>query len=341
MHRFVSVLITTTIALILATLPTHPISAQTPESFDCPVTLPNNVDAPGALDHYAQDGHTWFQNGIWITIPTNGILEVQPAQQNTNADSKTVGWGFEKLHVLRGEDVNGMVEITGQRLDKKSKLTPTNDSTVDHHYGPTGFVPVALLIPGEGCWEFTASAGNTSATWVLEVRFVDAGSAFVCPVTFPNTSELMGLPKFPGDGMVYNEDDLWVAIPANGVLEFSPKLHGYEDEPGFEEWLAFKLHVHRGANAKGNVTITGQRLDKPSELGPTNILGVEDGYRDIGFLPVSLMIPAEGCWELTATAGDSIATWVVDVRINEEPLPTPESSSQPSHRIHSKSLRCV
>lgn len=328
MRKLVRVLITTTIAFTIAAMPMHAITAQTPEPFDCPVTLPNHVDAPGGLDHYAADDHTWFEDGIWISIPTDGILNIGPMHQNTDPASERFGWGFEKLIVLRGEEVNGMVEINGQRLDQASELTPTNDPTVDHNYGSTGFVPVALLIPGEGCWEFTATAGNASATWVLEVRFVDSDGAFVCPVTFPNTAELMGLPPFPGDGMVYmvyNEDDLWIAIPTDGILEFSPELHGYVDEPGFEDWPTFKLHVHRGSNAEGNVTITGQRLDAPSEPEPTNILGVEDSYRDVGFLPVTLMIPDEGCWEITATAGESSATWTVDVRVIKDTIATPQS----------------
>lgn len=148
--------------------------------------------------------------------------------------------------------------------------------------------------------------------------------AFDCPVTYPNTDELMGLPPFLGDGMVYTKDDLWIAIPADGILEFHPQHHAYPDDPEFEGWLEFKLHVHRGSNAKGTVTISGQRLDEPSDLEATNVLGVEESYGDSGFLPVSLVIPTEGCWELTATAGDSSATWVVDVRMVASPEATPE-----------------
>ena len=133
----------------------------------------------------------------------------------------------------------------------------------------------------------------------------------------------MGLPKYLGDGMAYNDDDLWIAVPADGLLKFDPVLHGYVDDPEFEDWLGFKLHVHRRSNAKGSVTITGQRLDAPSHLSPTNILGVEDSYRDSGFLPVSLMIPEAGCWELTASAGDSSATWVVEVRVVNDRIATP------------------
>ncbi|MCO5227046.1 MAG: hypothetical protein M9934_02020 [Thermomicrobiales bacterium] len=163
--------------LIVAVVAVPAANAQTPASFTCPVTLPNHVNAPGAWKHYAADGHTWFENGLWISIPTDGVLLIGPAQQVTTRDSKYFGWGSEKLILLRGEGVRGMVEITGQRLDQPSDKAAFNDTKVDHFYGETGFVPIALMIPGAGCWQFTATAGDASATWVLDVRaFLGAGT---------------------------------------------------------------------------------------------------------------------------------------------------------------------
>ncbi|MCO5225225.1 MAG: hypothetical protein M9953_07800 [Thermomicrobiales bacterium] len=162
--------------LIVAVLVVPAASAQTSASFTCPVTLPNHIDARGAWKHYAADGHTWFENVLWISIPTDGVLRIGPAQQVTTRDSKYFGWGSEKLILLRGEGVRGMVEITGQRLDRPSDRAAFNDTAVDHFYGETGFVPIALMIPGAGCWQFTATVGDASATWVLYVRFLGAGT---------------------------------------------------------------------------------------------------------------------------------------------------------------------
>lgn len=145
--------------------------AQTPAVAAYPVTLPNNVSAPAGQEKYAAEGNTWFENNIWISIPDDGVIEIGPDQQIVDEDSEFAGWGSEKLIVLRGEGVDGFVVITGQRLDEKSDDVPTSDTTVDSSYGRSGFVPVALLIPSEGCWEFTATAGDNSATWVMDVRF--------------------------------------------------------------------------------------------------------------------------------------------------------------------------
>lgn len=150
---------------------------------------------------------------------------------------------------------------------------------------------------------------------------------FACPVTLPNTEELMGLPGFLGEGKVYNEDDLWIAIPANGVLEFHPGNQARSRESDFYGWMTFKLHVHRDEDASGTVGITGQRLDAPADVETVNAPGVAEHYGDSGFVPVSLVVPEEGCWESTATAGDSSATWVVDVRIVGDPAATPTTQA--------------
>lgn len=171
MYRLIRLLLSWAIVLIAILAPGLVATSQTPTMFECPVTLPNNVDAEGANKHYAADGHTWFENGIWITIPADGVLTIGPMQQMPDDHQDYPGWGFEKLHVLRSEDVHGFIDITGLRLDQPSKEIPDNDKAVDANYGSTGFVPIALMIPAPGCWELTATTGDASATWVVEVKF--------------------------------------------------------------------------------------------------------------------------------------------------------------------------
>lgn len=184
----------------------------TPSSaHQCPVTLPNNVHAEGGLDHYAADGHTWFENGIWITIPTDGVMRMQLHQQNTDPESQYFGWAFEKLIVLRDESVRGMVEITGERLDEESAEFAFNDTANDHHYGETGFVPTILMIPDEGCWKFTATAGDASATWTLAVQYVDEYPFdWTAPITYDECPQEEVLPLYDREnpsGTQYTQED--------------------------------------------------------------------------------------------------------------------------------------
>ncbi len=155
------------LAIPFFTVPTGAVASD----FACPVTLPDGEVAPAAAQYYAQPGHTVHDNGIWVTVPTDGVLRIAPGQILPLNDPEYPGWGSEKLMVLRGDDVEGVVNITGQRLDALSADAPVNDPVVDGAYGEAGFVPIALMIPTAGCWEFTATAGDASLTWVLDVRF--------------------------------------------------------------------------------------------------------------------------------------------------------------------------
>jgi hypothetical protein len=58
---------------------------------------------------------------------------------------------------------------------------------------------------------------------------------------------------------------------------------------------------------RGELTIEGQRLDAPAPLLRAEI---PEGYGDIGFRPVSLIFPAQGCWEVTGKVGKERLTFV-------------------------------
>ena len=220
-------------------------------TFMCPVTLPNHVDATGGLDHYAADGHTWFEDGIWITIPTEGVLNIGPHQQNNDPESKYYGWGFEKLFVLRGEGVSGMVDISGKRLDAQSDLQPFNDPGTDKYYGETGFVPIALMIPGEGCWEFTAVVGDASATWTLQVGFARE-SPWTQPISFtecPADAERNRYdPENPGDTQYSLEEYDDVSPDRSYEIVGAP-------DPDDAEAVVVRLRETYGCIARGETTL--------------------------------------------------------------------------------------
>ncbi|MCA9833368.1 MAG: hypothetical protein KC435_05440 [Thermomicrobiales bacterium] len=313
-----------TALLILPFFTTADIHA-TPTAFVCPVTAPSDVKPSAEENPFATDQTTYYEDGIWVTIPADGMLTL------THTDevlvSKLQGWRSSTHTWMRADGVEGWIIVSGKRLDEASDLSPQTPLSPERQYVKVGYAKTGIAFPSGGCWEVTATVGGHSVTWVMDIRWTDdAGTpsaGFTCPVTHPNTSDLHGLPGYLGNGMVYHQDDLWLAIPADGTWTYDPAIYGHPENPAYAGWAGFKLHVYRGENAHGNVTVTGQRLDQDSDQQAVNDTSVDEYYGDSGFVPVALMIPSEGCWEFTITAGESTATWVMDVRFVSEVTPIP------------------
>jgi hypothetical protein len=83
----------------------------------------------------------------------------------------------------------------------------------------------------------------------------------------------------------------------------------------------------------GQLTIQGRRLDAPAPpLGSY----VPDAYGFPGFWSTALRFPTEGCWEVTARAGDTAITFVVRaVRAVVEPTPTLAAGAPGSPAVRS------
>ncbi len=135
-----------------------------------------------------------------------------------------------------------------------------------------------------------------------------------CPATLPGESLLVP-PPYPArapypDFFWHGTSSLWTMVPANGRWPSLPRgERGYRQKlfvwrPGYdgrmEQWPA--------------LTVTGRRLDGNAE--PLAAEEATNAYnRDFGgwAMLAAVEVPAHGCWELTATYGDSAVTFVVSV----------------------------
>jgi hypothetical protein len=102
-------------------------------------------------------------------------------------------------------------------------------------------------------------------------------------------------------GNWYGNAALWVRLAPRGVLP--AQLDESELGTKFPWWRV----------VSGRLTISGQRLDGPSEGFRGDI---PDGYGDRGFQSAGLIWPAPGCWRVTGRlAGQSLTfiAWVQKV----------------------------
>lgn len=119
-----------------------------------------------------------------------------------------------------------------------------------------------------------------------------------CPVTPPNGETPPGGqpgPEFHGNG------DLWTALPS-GAKPDDVRENGSS---------ATKFPWWRGPGAKGQLRITGQRLQG---RGPPIRPRIPAGYGRTGFQASAVIFPRDGCWEITGKAGDAALTAVIRVR---------------------------
>jgi hypothetical protein len=113
--------------------------------------------------------------------------------------------------------------------------------------------------------------------------------------------------------MFYGENGLWTVLWPDGVVVFEPNGPGEIRPDGS---LAMKFPWWRADWAAGNLTISGVRLDGP---GQTLTAEIPDGYGLTGFQATAIVFPGEGCWEVTAQAGESRLRFVTQVRRLTEP----------------------
>lgn len=164
------------IAIILCLLVT--VLSGTPTlgatDFACPVTVSKMTHPRTNESPFAHDQPVIHRDGIWVSVPADGVVELTPQDEILFGMSR--GYRADEHTWLRDDGVEGFILISGKRLDQSSELTPRNAVSPQRQYLKTGAVEASIAFPSEGCWEVTASVGEHSLTWVVDVRFVDEAS---------------------------------------------------------------------------------------------------------------------------------------------------------------------
>jgi hypothetical protein len=118
----------------------------------CPLTdangnIPSGASFPGQEFH----GNDALAVGFW-----KSNVVVWERQSDGSIDAKFGWWRV----------VSGRLQIEGRRLDGAARpLT----ARVPDGYFDSGFQPVGIVFPTEGCWEVTGRIGDESLTFVTLV----------------------------------------------------------------------------------------------------------------------------------------------------------------------------
>lgn len=130
-----------------------------------------------------------------------------------------------------------------------------------------------------------------------------------CPVTTPNGSTP---PGEQASDFYYGNGKIWTVLWPEGVVRFEP---GGPGEIRSDGSLVMKFGWWRGKGAAGTLNIAGKRLDGQA---PPLQAEIPEGYGDTGFQASGLVFPSEGCWQVTARAGEAELTIVTLVIKNNE-----------------------
>ncbi len=114
-------------------------------------------NARPSLESWAASENWVGNEGIWVSLPTNGLV----SWGSTTSTSKF--WTYVVGRV-------GAVTATARRLDGPAVSGfSMSGGTPSEGYGPPGFIPAGFLFPADGCWEVTYRVGDGSVTFVVEV----------------------------------------------------------------------------------------------------------------------------------------------------------------------------
>jgi hypothetical protein len=147
----------------------------------------------------------------------------------------------------------------------------------------------------------------TTATDIGSASTTRSVDSYECNLTTPDNHHKSKSPEngvFRGDG-TFGNDSLYTILGSK--IAFKPGGAGWVLADGSlsMKYMWWGLH-------NGQLTIEGHRLD---DTAPPLRASIPDGYGDIGFQATSLIFPTPGCWEVTASVGDSSISFVVDVAL--------------------------
>lgn len=151
----------------------------TPRSESCDATHPNNVKPPEHLEHYVNPNSTFYMEGIWVGLWPEGVMFID--RQGTISTGEFQGWRAQKMWWTRDDGVEGDLIVTGERLDGESP--DAVHIWLENQYGPSGFTPVTLAFPDQGCWRITGRVGEHTIEFVMQVKFVETYPWLATPVS--------------------------------------------------------------------------------------------------------------------------------------------------------------
>ena len=203
--------------------------ADIPE-MPCPVTLANGSTPP--LES-PQPGH--HGNGeLWTRLWDEGTVRFVPDGPGQILDEGRLVMGFEWWRGVPGE-----LEIDSRPLDPG---TPRVRARISGNYGGSGFQPVGISFPAEGCWEITGSVGDASLTFVTLVERVDEGVATTQPVDAVVSIPMLGWNEDKGQYEARLIDQLTGRdLPGRAPITAGGK-------PGFAWYNAFSLDGRKFAS---------------------------------------------------------------------------------------------
>lgn len=172
--RILLILISLMVGIAPAVIP-----ASTPPVFSCPVTLPSDNRPPRKSDPFDENESTHYENGIWVSVPSDGVLEL--TSDDEIVFGPLAGWRSQTVTWMRADGIEGWIIVSGQRLDAESDLSPQTPLSPQRQYVRVGTVTTGIAFPSEGCWEVTGivtspARGDAAITWVVDVRFVEIDS---------------------------------------------------------------------------------------------------------------------------------------------------------------------
>lgn len=261
----------------------------------CPVT-PTVTETP-PRDPNADP----FGSGPWFVNADRSLW----AQWN-------LGWqaGPDGNKVLWIRPAGAKLTVTGRRLDGDA---PPLRADIPGGY-PTTFQVSGVYLSEPGCWEITAEAGGRRLQFVAQIEAAAAPAAEPepsqtaatsnadCPVSEsvwvkpPEDSAVNDPPAF-GYYFVNDDQSIWASAWWTGSSEYRLRAAGEGNKVG---WF-------RPAGAA--LAITGERLDAAA---PPLEAEAACCYQT-RFQASGLYFPTEGCWRVTARAGESELTFVVQV----------------------------
>lgn len=126
-----------------------------------PATAPARQQAACAVTKSLRPSQQYGTSGLWVMLPSDGVLRVQRNQPDDGLFGTKIGW-------IPDRDRNLTLAVSGERLDAPGKMRVLG---VFWGYSSTGkgSWASAVAFPEGGCWRITGRAGPTTLSYVVRV----------------------------------------------------------------------------------------------------------------------------------------------------------------------------